>query len=194
MRAYLFPGQGSQYPGMGRDLLALDPLAETRLDQASEILGYSIKSLLCDGSEEDLKATKVTQPAVFLYSVIWAEILGERFEPSMVAGHSLGEFSALTAAGALDFGDGLRLVALRAAAMQKACEEQPSTMAAVLGLDAGHLALGATADICIFDPEATWQLTPEALRSRGKNSPWLGYEMTGKVKSTLVGGRVVYTA
>jgi [acyl-carrier-protein] S-malonyltransferase len=135
MRAYLFPGQGSQYPGMGRDLLALDPLAETRLDQASEILGYSIKSLLCDGSEEDLKATKVTQPAVFLYSVIWAEILGERFEPSMVAGHSLGEFSALTAAGALDFGDGLRLVALRAAAMQKACEEQPSTMAAVLGLD-----------------------------------------------------------
>lgn len=135
MHAFLFPGQGSQYPGMGLDLRAMGPWAQSRLDLADQILGYPLQEVLCNGSEEDLKATKVTQPAVFLYSVVWAEILGERFAPDMVAGHSLGEFSALTAAGALTFEDGLRLVALRAAAMQKACEEQASTMAAVLGLD-----------------------------------------------------------
>jgi [acyl-carrier-protein] S-malonyltransferase len=135
MHAFLFPGQGSQYPGMGLDLRAMGPWAQSRLDLADQILGYPLQDVLCNGSEEDLKATKVTQPAVFLYSVVWAEILGERFAPDMVAGHSLGEFSALTAAGALTFEDGLRLVALRAAAMQKACEEQASTMAAVLGLD-----------------------------------------------------------
>ncbi|MFM7496658.1 MAG: ACP S-malonyltransferase [Bacteroidota bacterium] len=135
MHAFLFPGQGSQYPGMGLDLRAMGPWAQSRLDLADQILGYPLQEVLCNGNEDDLKATKVTQPAVFLYSVIWAEMLGDRFSPAMVAGHSLGEFSALTAAGALTFEDGLRLVALRASAMQKACEEQPSTMAAILGLD-----------------------------------------------------------
>lgn len=135
MRAYLFPGQGSQYPGMGQDILALGPKAAKRLQEASSILGFPIEEVLCHGTEEDLRQTKVTQPAIFLHSVILAEVMGDRFDPGMVAGHSLGEFSALTAAGALSFEDGLRLVSLRASAMQKACEEQASTMAAVLGLD-----------------------------------------------------------
>lgn len=135
MKAYLFPGQGSQYPGMGKDILALGEKAALRMQQAVSILGFPLDELLCNGSEEDLRQTKVTQPAIFLHSVILAEVMGDRFEPGMVAGHSLGEFSALTAAGALGFEDGLRLVSLRASAMQKACEEQVSTMAAVLGLD-----------------------------------------------------------
>ncbi len=135
MRAFLFPGQGSQYPGMGQDILALGDKAAQRLQEAVAILGFPIDEVLCHGSEEDLRQTKVTQPAIFLHSVILAEVMGDRFEPGMIAGHSLGELSALTAGGALSFEDGLRLVSLRASAMQKACEEQASTMAAVLGLD-----------------------------------------------------------
>ncbi|MBM3935819.1 MAG: ACP S-malonyltransferase [Sphingomonadales bacterium] len=135
MRAYLFPGQGSQYPGMGQDILALGEKAVQRLQEAVTILGFPIDEVLHHGTEEDLRQTRVTQPAIFLHSVILAEVMGDRFQPGMVAGHSLGEFSALTATGALTFEDGLRLVSLRASAMQKACEEQASTMAAVLGLD-----------------------------------------------------------
>jgi [acyl-carrier-protein] S-malonyltransferase len=120
---------------MGQDILALGPLAFQRLQEAVNILGFPIDEVLCHGTEDDLRQTRVTQPAIFLHSVIVAEVLGERFHPGMVAGHSLGEFSALTAAGSLSFEDGLRLVSIRASAMQKACEEQPSTMAAILGLD-----------------------------------------------------------
>ena len=122
MKAYVFPGQGAQFVGMGKD------------EKANDILGYRITDLMFDGTPEDLKQTKVTQPAVFLHSVISALVLGEDFKPDMVAGHSLGEFSALVAAGALTFEDGLKLVYARAMAMQKACESEPSTMAAVLGL------------------------------------------------------------
>lgn len=135
MRAYLFPGQGSQYPGMGQDILALGEKAAARLQEAVRILDFAIDDVLYHGTEDDLRQTRVTQPAIFLHSVILAEVMGDRFEPGMVAGHSLGEFSALTAAGALSFEDGLRLVSLRASAMQKACLEQESSMAAVLGLD-----------------------------------------------------------
>ena len=135
MTAYVFPGQGSQFSGMGKDLYANVPVAKELFEKANEILGFRITDIMFEGTDEELKQTFVTQPAVFLHSVIMAKALGEEFNPDMVAGHSLGEFSALVAAGALDFEDGLRLVAKRAAAMQQACEAQPSTMAAVLGLD-----------------------------------------------------------
>ncbi|MBD3748005.1 MAG: ACP S-malonyltransferase [Sphingobacteriales bacterium] len=135
MKAYVFPGQGAQFVGMGKDLYENSALAKELFHQANEILGFSITDSMFNGTEEDLKETKVTQPAIFLHSVILTKVLGADFKPDMVAGHSLGEFSALAAAGALSFEDGLTLVSKRANAMQKACEIQPSTMAAVLGLD-----------------------------------------------------------
>ena len=133
--AYVFPGQGAQFVGMGKDLYDNFPKAKELFDQANEILGFNITDIIFNGTDEDLKQTKVTQPAVFLHSVIRALCLGDDFKPEMVAGHSLGEFSALVAAGVLSFEDGLRLVSKRALAMQAACELQPSTMAAVLGLE-----------------------------------------------------------
>lgn len=133
-RAFVFPGQGSQYVGMGKNLYENFPVAKEMFDKANDILGFSITDLMFDGTEEDLRQTKVTQPAVFLHSVILAKTMGEEFCPDMVAGHSLGELSALVAAEALSFEDGLRLVSARAMAMQKACEMQPSTMAAIIGL------------------------------------------------------------
>lgn len=133
-KAYVFPGQGAQFVGMGKNLYDENPVAKEMFEKANEILGFRITDLMFDGTEEDLRQTKVTQPAIFLHSVILAKTLGEEFKPDMVAGHSLGEFSALVAAGALSFEDGLRLVSKRAQAMQKACELQPSTMAAVLAL------------------------------------------------------------
>ncbi len=135
MNAYIFPGQGAQFSGMGLDLYENSPLAQELFEKANDILGFHITDIMFEGSAEDLKETKVTQPAIFLHSVILAKTLGDTFKPDMVAGHSLGEFSALVAAGALTFEDGLKLVSQRAQAMQKACELQPSTMAAVLGLD-----------------------------------------------------------
>jgi len=135
MRAYIFPGQGAQYPGMGKDLFENNTLAKELYNKANEILGFKITEIMFNGTDEDLRQTKVTQPAIFLHSVILAKTMGESFKPDMVAGHSLGEFSALTAANVLSFEDGLRLVARRAYAMQKACEASPSTMAAILGLD-----------------------------------------------------------
>lgn len=135
MKAYVFPGQGAQFTGMGKDLYEQSPLAKELFEKANEILGFRITDIMFEGTAEELKETKVTQPAVFLHSVILAKTLGADFEPQMVAGHSLGEFSALVANGALSFEDGLRLVSKRALAMQKACEITPSTMAAVLGLE-----------------------------------------------------------
>lgn len=135
MIAYVFPGQGSQYSGMGLDLYEGSPLAKELFDQANEILGFEISKTMFEGSDEELKQTRITQPAIFLHSVITAKAMEERFKPDMVAGHSLGEFSALVANGALTFEDGLTLVYKRAMAMQKACEQNPSTMAAILGLD-----------------------------------------------------------
>lgn len=137
MNAYIFPGQGAQFVGMGLELYENSSLAKDLFEQANAILGFSITDIMFNGTAEDLKETKVTQPAIFLHSVILAKTLGEAFKPDMVAGHSLGEFSALVANGALSFEDGLRLVSQRALAMQKACELQPSTMAAVLGLEDG---------------------------------------------------------
>ncbi len=134
-KAYVFPGQGAQFVGMGKDLYDSNPRAKEMFEKANEILGFRITDLMFEGEDEDLRQTKVTQPAIFLHSVILADSLGEEFRPDMVAGHSLGEFSALVAAKAMSFEDGLRLVAARAGAMQKACELNPSTMAAVLGLD-----------------------------------------------------------
>ena len=134
MKAYVFPGQGAQFSGMGADLYEKYPVARELFDKADEILGFSISQIMFKGTDEELKQTKVTQPAVFLYSVILAKVLGDNFRPDMVAGHSLGEFSALVAAGAMSFEDGLKLVSARAMAMQKACEAVPSTMAAVLNL------------------------------------------------------------
>lgn len=134
MRAYIFPGQGAQFPGMGKDLYEQSEEARQLFEKANEILGFRITDIMFEGSAEDLKQTKVTQPAVFLHSVILAKTLSD-FKPDMVAGHSLGELSALVANGALAFEDGLRLVSERALAMQAACEAEPSTMAAVLGLD-----------------------------------------------------------
>lgn len=133
-KAFVFPGQGAQFVGMGKDLYENNPLAKEMFDKANEILGYSITDIMFNGTDEDLRQTKVTQPAVFLHSVVSALCLGEDFKPEMVGGHSLGEFSALVAAGALSFEDGLRLVFARAMAMQKACEAAPSTMAAIIAL------------------------------------------------------------
>jgi [acyl-carrier-protein] S-malonyltransferase len=135
MKAYIFPGQGAQYTGMGLDLYEKYPLAQKLFEQANKILGFSITDIMFEGTAEQLKETKVTQPAIFLHSVIMAKVLGDDFKPQMVAGHSLGEFSALVANGVLSFEDGLKLVSQRALAMQKACELQSSTMAAVLGLE-----------------------------------------------------------
>ncbi|WP_372933817.1 ACP S-malonyltransferase [Mariniphaga sediminis] len=134
MKAYVFPGQGAQYPGMGKDLFESSSEAKALFEKANEILGFAITDIMFDGSADDLKQTKVTQPAIFLHSVLLAKTLKE-FSPDMVAGHSLGEFSALVASGALTFEDGLTLVFKRALAMQKACEVEPSTMAAIVGLE-----------------------------------------------------------
>jgi [acyl-carrier-protein] S-malonyltransferase len=135
MKAYVFPGQGAQFVGMGKDLYDNSALAREMFEKANEILGFRITDLMFAGTDEDLRQTKVTQPAIFLHSVILAATLGDEFKPDMVAGHSLGEFSALVANKALSFEDGLRLVFARAQAMQKACEMEPSTMAAILGLE-----------------------------------------------------------
>ncbi len=135
MKAFVFPGQGAQFVGMGKDLYESNDMAKQLFEKANDILGYRITDIMFEGTDEDLKQTKVTQPAVFLHSVISALCMGEDFKPDMTAGHSLGEFSALVAAGALNFEDGLRLVYARAMAMQKACEAAPSTMAAIIGID-----------------------------------------------------------
>ncbi len=133
-KAYVFPGQGAQFPGMGKDLYDSNDEAKALFDKADEVLGFSLSKIMFEGTAEELKETKVTQPAIFTMSVIMAKLLGDDFKPTMVAGHSLGEFSALTAVGALDFESALKLVSARAMAMQKACEAKPSTMAAILGL------------------------------------------------------------
>lgn len=135
MKAFVFPGQGAQFPGMARDLFEASARVRDRFQEAAEVLGFDIASTMFEGTEEALRETRVTQPAIFLHSVLLAEALGDAFQPDVVAGHSLGEFSALVAAGALEFRDGLRLVSERALAMQAACEAVPSTMAAVLGLE-----------------------------------------------------------
>jgi [acyl-carrier-protein] S-malonyltransferase len=135
MKAYVFPGQGAQYPGMGKDMYDNSPIARELFDKANEILGFEITKIMFEGTADELKQTNVTQPAIFLHSVILSKVLGDKFQPEMTAGHSLGEFSALVAAGALSFEDGLTLVSKRAQAMQKACEAQPSTMAAIVGSD-----------------------------------------------------------
>ena len=135
MKAYVFPGQGAQFTGMGLDLYEKSPLAQEYFEKANEILGFSITDIMFQGTAEQLKETKVTQPAIFLHSVILAKVLGDDFKPQMVAGHSLGEISALVANGVLSFEDGLTLVSKRALAMQKACEIKPSTMAAIIGLE-----------------------------------------------------------
>ena len=133
--AYIFPGQGAQYPGMGQDLYEQSEQVRAMFNQANDILGFCITGIMFSGTEDELKQTKVTQPAIFLHSVALATLMGDKFCPDMAAGHSLGEFSALVACKALSFEDGLRLVSKRAIAMQKACEAEPSTMAAVIGLD-----------------------------------------------------------
>ena len=135
MKAFVFPGQGAQFVGMGKDLYENNAMAKEMFEKANEVLGFRITDLMFEGTEDDLKQTKVTQPAVFLHSVILAKTMGEEFKPDMVAGHSLGEFSALVAAGVLPFEQGLKLVEARALAMQKACEAKPSTMAAIIGMD-----------------------------------------------------------
>jgi len=135
MKAYLFPGQGAQFSGMGKDLYEASPMAKDLFNQANEVVGFNITKIMFEGTPDELKETKVTQPAIFLHATILAEVMGDAFQPDMVAGHSLGEISALVANRTIAFSDGLLLVSKRAQAMQKACEAQPSTMAAVLGLD-----------------------------------------------------------
>lgn len=135
MKAYVFPGQGAQFPGMGKDLYDHHDIAKEMFEKANQLLGFEITKILFEGTEEELRQTRVTQPAIFLHSVVLAKCMGENFQPDMVAGHSLGEFSALVANGTLNFDDGLKLVYARAMAMQSACEAEPSTMAAILGLD-----------------------------------------------------------
>ena len=135
MKAFVFPGQGAQYPGMGKDLYYTSSIAKQRLEEANDVLGFNISDIMFNGTPEDLKQTKVTQPAIFLHSTILSEVLGDQINPDMVAGHSLGEFSAMVVAGGFSFSDGLKLVSKRANAMQEACEATPSTMAAVLGLE-----------------------------------------------------------
>lgn len=135
MKAYVFPGQGAQFVGMGKDLYENSPMAKELFEKANDILGFRITDLMFAGTDEDLKQTRVTQPAIFLHSVILSKVLGDDFKPEKTAGHSLGEFSALVAAGAMSFEDGLKLVSQRALAMQKACEAEPSTMAAIVGLE-----------------------------------------------------------
>ena len=154
MKAFVFPGQGAQFVGMGKDLYENSALAKELFEKANNILGYKITDIMFNGTDEDLRQTKVTQPAVFLHSVISALASGENFQPDMTAGHSLGEFSALVAAGALSFEDGLRLVYARAMAMQKACELQPSTMAAIIALPDATVEeicakINAEGDICV---------------------------------------------
>lgn len=158
-KAYVFPGQGAQFVGMGKDLYENNEQCKAMFEKANEILGFRITDLMFSGTDEDLRQTKVTQPAIFLHSVILAASLGDSFQPDMVAGHSLGEFSALVAAKAMSFEDGLRLVAARANAMQKACELEPSTMAAILGLD----------DKVVEDVLAT--ITDEVVVPANYNSP-----------------------
>ena len=135
MKAYLFPGQGSRFPGMGKDLFDRFEMAKEMFQASDEILGFDLSTILLEGSKEDLQQTRVTQPAIYLHSVISAKVMGGDFQPDALAGHSLGEFSALTAAGAIDFESGLKLVSQRAEAMQKACNQSEGTMAAVLGLE-----------------------------------------------------------
>ena len=140
MKAYVFPGQGAQFPGMGKDIYETNSLAKELFDKANEILGFNITEIMFNGTDEQLRQTNVTQPAIFLHSVILAKTLGDNFKPEMVAGHSLGEFSALVSANALSFEEGLKLVQIRANAMQKACEIEQSTMAAILGLEDDYVA------------------------------------------------------
>lgn len=135
MKAYVFPGQGAQFSGMGKDLYDSSDVAKKMYEKANSILGFDIMKIMFEGTDEELKQTKVTQPAIFLHSTILAACLGDSFKPNMMAGHSLGEFSALVASGAMTFEDGLKLVSKRALAMQEACEKEPSTMAAILGLE-----------------------------------------------------------
>ncbi len=135
MKAFVFPGQGAQFVGMGKDLYEGSVVAKDMFEKANEILGFRITDIMFDGTDEELRETKVTQPAIFLHSVILAKVIGDDFKPAMSAGHSLGEFSALVACGAMNFEDGLKLVSARALAMQAACEAEPSTMAAILGLE-----------------------------------------------------------
>ena len=163
MKAYIFPGQGAQFQGMGKDLYENSAQAKELFERANEILGFSITDIMFSGSAEDLKQTKVTQPAVFLHSVILSKVLGESFKPDMVAGHSLGEFSALVANGVLNFEDGLRLVAKRALAMQHACELEESTMAAVLGLE-DHIVEAICADMDGVVVAATYNCPGQLLR------------------------------
>ena len=154
MKAFVFPGQGAQFVGMGKDLYDNSPLAKELFEKANDILGYRITDIMFEGTDEDLRQTKVIQPAVFLHSVISALCMGDKFQPEMTAGHSLGEFSALVAAGALSFEDGLKLVYARAMAMQKACEATPSTMAAIIALADDKIEeicaqVAAEGDVCV---------------------------------------------
>lgn len=137
MKAYIFPGQGSQFPGMGKDLFDQYEIAKKLFNQANEILGFDLSKIIFEGAKEDLQQTSVTQPAIYVHSVILSKVMGNSFNPNAVAGHSLGEFSALTAARAIDFESGLKLVSKRAEAMQKVCDHEPGTMAAVLGMEDG---------------------------------------------------------